>query len=90
MTLKRHQKFWLDAEKKWTEKWFKFFISQDDWDWEGVSYNPNVTIEFIERLILNILGIGNGYQQILMLLWNSLPLILNMIGIGIGFQQILI
>ena len=48
MTLKRHQDFWLEFEKKWTEKWFKFIISQEDWDWSGGSSNSNLTMEFIE------------------------------------------
>ena len=48
MALKRHQKFWLENEKKWTEKWFKFVTLQDDWEWWSVSCSPNVTIKFIE------------------------------------------
>ena len=48
MALKRHQKFWLQAEKKWTEKWFKFITSQYDKNLNVISRNPNLTLEFIE------------------------------------------
>ena len=50
MVLKRHQQFRLDAEKKWTEKWFKFITSHFDcdWTWEEIQRNSNVTMEFIE------------------------------------------
>ena len=48
MTLKRHQKFWLELEKKWTEKWFKFITSLKDGYWGDFSKNPNLTMELIE------------------------------------------
>ena len=48
MALNRHKQFRLDAEKKWTEKWFKFVTSKDDCDWCFVSWSCNVTIKFIE------------------------------------------
>ena len=49
MIYKRHQKFQLETEKKWTKKWFNFITSQDSCDWHEVSRNPNVTMEFIEK-----------------------------------------
>ena len=54
MALKKHQQFRLDADKKWTEKWFKFIISHKNWygfsdNWQGVSANPNITMKFIEE-----------------------------------------
>ena len=51
MSYKRHRKFYSEAEKKWTEKWFKFISSNPDPDpdyWIGIYRNPNLTIEFIE------------------------------------------
>ena len=50
MTVKRHAKFWLQADKKWTEKWFKFVTSKDDVESWSVSWSRNVTMEFIEAL----------------------------------------
>ena len=49
MSLKRHQKFRLEAEKKWTEKWFKFVTSKIHWKSYWISKNPNLTMEFIEE-----------------------------------------
>ena len=48
MAFKRQQLFWLEAEKKWTEKWFKFITSQYDKNINVISRNPNLTMEFIE------------------------------------------
>jgi len=54
MFLKRHQEFWLETKKKWTEKWFKFITYQyhlhgREVCWGQISMNPNFTIEFIEN-----------------------------------------
>ena len=49
MILKRHKKFWMEVQEKWTEKWFKFITSQHHWELWIVSENPNITIEFIEE-----------------------------------------
>ena len=48
MTLKRHQKFRLELEKKWSEKWFKFVTSHHICGLGNISENPNITMEFIE------------------------------------------
>ena len=62
MTLKRHQKFRLETEKKWTEKWFKFVISEDD-------LKEISKIQILQwnslKTVVNILGIGLGFQIIL-------------------------
>ena len=48
MALERHQKFRLEVEKKWTEKWFKYITSRNGCDWYSISKNPNITMDFIE------------------------------------------
>jgi hypothetical protein len=49
MIYKRHQKFWLETEKKWNKKWFKFITSISNVYWANVTENPNLTMEFIEK-----------------------------------------
>jgi hypothetical protein len=44
------------------------------WNWWAVSQNPNVTIEFIEKILI-YRGIGNACHLILILQWNSLKTI---------------
>ena len=47
IALKRHQQFWLEAEKNELKKWLKFITSKDICDWTRVSRNPNFTMKFI-------------------------------------------
>ena len=51
MALKRHQKFWEDVERKWSEKYFQFLERNinKEWYWSTVSCNPSVSIEIIEN-----------------------------------------
>ena len=50
MTLKRHQRFYKEVDKEWSNKLFGFIESQSDkpWNWQWISCNPNITIETIE------------------------------------------
>ena len=50
MTLKRHQRFYKEVDKEWSNKLFGFIESQSHkpWNWQWISCNPNITIETIE------------------------------------------
>jgi hypothetical protein len=57
------------------------------WDWEGISSNPNLTMEMIVNIQINP-GTGMKYLVIPILLWKWLKLIL--INLGTGRQYLLI
>ena len=50
MALKRHQKFWEEVERKWSENFFQFIERNNDkdWFWHEISSNPNISLKIIE------------------------------------------
>ena len=48
---KRTSLFRKRVEKEWSEYYWEFVLKYPDkpWDWSGISCNPNITMEFIEK-----------------------------------------